>query len=171
MAFVAKHVTGVDSALEFLSTNQCADMGLVRGQVHFFALGLVLGWAAPVRTLVLSTGAEAAAGAVTRGELIAVESHVGTDALHLGRSTAAVDHDHHFTRGALAQVAFLHAAMATAQGLLAEAVTDWDGILARGSLFAVKQDINRFGAAWAGLDNARIGRALSWFIIQWVASL
>lgn len=102
MAFVAQHLTGVDSALEFLSTDKCANMGLVCGQVHFFALRLVLGWAAPVRALVLSTGAESAAGAVTGRELIAIESHIRTDPLHLGRSTAAVDHDDHFARRALA---------------------------------------------------------------------
>lgn len=67
-------------------------------------------------------------------------------------------------------MAFLHAAMTTVQGLLAETVADWDGIFARGSLLAVKQEIDRFGAAWAGLDNAWIGRALSWLVVQWVTS-
>lgn len=102
MAFMAKHLAGMDSALEFLSTDKCADVRLVCGQVHLLALGLVLGRAAPVRALMLSTGAESTAGAVTGGEFIAIQSHVGADPLHLGRSTAAVDHDHHFARRALA---------------------------------------------------------------------
>lgn len=61
--------------------------------------------------------------------------------------------------------------MAAAQGFLAEAVADWDGLFAGGSLLAMKEHIDRFGAAWAGLDSAWIGGAQAWFVIQWVARL
>lgn len=144
VAFMAKHLAGMDSALKFLSTDKCADVRLVCGQVHFLALGLVLGRAAPVRALMLSTGAESTAGTVTGGEFITIQSHVGTNPLHLSRITATINHDHHFARRALAQVAFLHAAMTTAQGFLAEAVADWDGVFAGGSLLAMKENIDRF---------------------------
>jgi hypothetical protein len=131
MPLVAKHLAGVDTALQLLATDQSTDMGFMSRKIAFFGLGLVLGRATLIGTLMLAAGAKASARTIASWQFIAVETHVGTNSLNLSSTTATIDLDSHLTRSAFSQMTFLHTPVATLQVLLAKATTDRNGIRAR----------------------------------------
>lgn len=141
-------------------------MSFVRREVALLGLGLVLGRAALIGTLMLSTCPKSSAGAVASRELIAINSHIGANPLDLGTAAATVDIDGHPTRGAFPEVALLHATMAALQGLLTDATAERDRIRAGSSSPTLEQHIHGFGSTWASRHQARHRWALTRLIIQ-----
>jgi hypothetical protein len=95
VAFVAEHLTGMDTALQLLPADQGASMGFLSDRVHLdSSLGLRLCRTASGSALVLPARPKTSAGLAANwktGTAGTVQIHIGADPVHMSGSTAAVD--------------------------------------------------------------------------------